>query len=183
MENTVVKRRIQKSYRHPEIDNTLRGFRTRREAKVLEKLAALNFPAPRLKDQQEHELVMDFVDGEMVKDMLAKDPSIAREIGRNVGILHAHHIIHGDLTTSNMLKNGKIYFIDFGLSFFSHKVEDKAVDLHLLRCALESKHWNIYEQCFAAVLEGYKETNPDHAAVLQRMEHVEARGRNKHKGG
>ena len=44
-----------------------------------------------------------------------------------------------------ILKNGKVYFIDFGLGFFSNKTEDKAVDLHLLKQALESKHYQIFE--------------------------------------
>lgn len=183
MENKVIKLRTQKNYRHPEIDNSLRGFRTRREAKVLEKLAALGFPVPRLHESNDHELVMDFLEGKQVKEILSTDPlSLSREIGKKVGTLHSHNIIHGDLTTSNMINNGEITFIDFGLSFFSHKIEDKAVDLHLLRCALESKHWDIYEQCFAAVLDGYKETNPDAAAILVHMQEVESRGRNKHKG-
>ncbi len=73
--------------------------------------------------------------------------SIFKEIGNLIGKMHNQNIIHGDLTTSNMIVNSnekKIYFIDFGLSFFSEKIEDKAVDLHLLKRALESKHLKKY---------------------------------------
>ncbi len=180
-EDKVVKTRHSKSYRHPKIDEQLRKFRTRREAKVLERLCAIGFPAPRLQkiDDKNMEVHMDFVSGKKVRDILS--PEIAAEIGRKIGILHKHNIIHGDLTTSNMIYGKEVYFIDFGLSFFSSKAEDKAVDLHLLRCALESKHWMMYEKCFHAAVEGYKETYPEHSAVLERMEIVEARGRNKHK--
>ena len=180
----VVKVRHTKSYRHPEIDEQLRKFRTRREAKVLEKLAAIGFPGPLLQeiDDKEMKVTMSFVPGAQVKEVLHSNPLLlAKEIGQKVGLLHKHDIIHGDLTTSNMIFNNEIHFIDFGLSFFSPKMEDKAVDLHLLRCALESKHWDVYEQCFAAVLEGYKETYPEHAVVLDRMKLVEMRGRNKQK--
>lgn len=170
-----------KNYRHPEIDEQLRKFRTRREAKVIGKLNVLGFPCPHLQkmDDEKMELTMDFINGQKVRDILS--PTLGREIGKKVGVLHTHGIIHGDLTTSNMIHNGEVHFIDFGLSFFSDKAEDKAVDLHLLRCALESKHCDIYEECFTAVLDGYKETYPDYPVVLARMDEVEGRGRNKHK--
>jgi Kae1-associated kinase Bud32 len=91
-------------------------------------------------------------------------------------------IIHGDLTTSNMILNSEVFFIDFGLSFFSEKVEDKAVDLHLLRQALESKHYKVWEECFTAVRQGYEGTANDAELVLKRLEVVESRGRYKRKG-
>ena len=72
--------------------------------------------------------------------------------------------------------NKEIYFIDFGLSFFSQKIEDKAVDLHLLKQALESKHYKIWEKCFKEVLEGYKAAK-DYNEVMARFEKVEKRGR------
>ena len=43
--------------------------------------------------------------------------------------------------TNDMIYDKKIYLIDFGLSLYSNKPEDKAVDLHLLKQALESKHY------------------------------------------
>ena len=177
--DSVTKIRTPKSYRHPEIDRTLRFFRAKREAKMLETLKKIGLAAPLLRMHKEVTIEMDFIQGELLKNILS--PELAREVGQKAGILHKNNIIHGDLTTSNMILNKEVHFIDFGLSFFSQKIEDKAVDLHLLRCALESKHWNMYEQCFAAVLEGYKETNPDYAPILEKMQEVEGRGRNKHK--
>lgn len=182
--NTVVKERIAKEYRVPALDAKLRRARTRREAKILEKLQEIDFPAPRLQkmDDKQMLLVMDFIEGPMVKDILHQNPiTLSQEIGRKVGLLHKHDIIHADLTTSNMIQNSEIHFIDFGLSFVSDKIEDKAVDLHLLDRALESKHHEIYEQCINAALEGYKEGNPDWQAVFARLDKVELRGRNKKK--
>jgi TP53 regulating kinase-like protein len=183
-EDMIVKERRKKEYRLGEIDDKLRKFRTRREAKVLNKLEELNFPAPRLQSMCDEamQLRMDMVGGNKLRDVLYKEPvALSEEVGRKVGIMHSNNIIHGDLTTSNMILDNEIKFIDFGLSFFSAKEEDKAVDLHLLRQALESKHHEIWEKCFEAALRGYKETYPEHSVVLNRLEKVEARGKNKAK--
>ena len=75
----------------------------------------------------------------------------------------------------------EVYFIDFGLSFFSHKIEDMAVDLHLLKQALESKHYTIWEECFKAALDAYRKESKDGELVLKRLDVVEKRGRYKGK--
>ena len=80
-----------------------------------------------------------------------------------------------------MILGKEIYFIDFGLSYFSHKIEDKAVDLHLLKQALESKHYKVWEKCFKAALKAYKKESEDTKEVLKRLETVEKRGRYKSK--
>ena len=98
-------------------------------------------------------------------------------------MLHNSAIIHGDLTTSNMILNKEIYLIDFGLSFFSEKSEDKAVDLHLLKEALESKHYKIWEDAFKIVLEAYRKEAKRASETLKRLEQVEKRGRYRAKHG
>ena len=121
---------------------------------------------------------MEFIEGKILRDYLTEKnyKSLMKELGQKIAILHENNIIHGDLTTSNFIFNKQIYFIDFGLSFESHKVEDKAVDLHLLRQALESKHYKIWKECFEEVLKSYKNKE-----VIQRLKLVETRGRYKHK--
>jgi len=181
----VIKERLSKGYRIPQIDESLRRFRTRREAKVLQRLEQVNFPAPRLlaSSDQDMTLIMDFIEGNKLRDVIENGDvyqKFAKEMGQKIGILHAKDIIHGDLTTSNMLvRQGELIFIDFGLSFFSEKVEDKAVDLFLLNRALESKHYHIYPDVFEKALEGYCEAYPGFQAVLDRFNQVEKRGRNK----
>src|SRR3989344_1360668 len=82
---------------------------------------------------------------------------------------------HGDLTTSNMiLNNDKLFFFDFGLGFESIRIEDKAVDLHLLRKAFESKHHKHAEEAFSFVLKGYNDKE-----VIDRLSKVSGRGRYK----
>lgn len=183
----IIKERLSKKYRLPQIDESLRKFRTRREAKVLGKLEEMNFPAPHLQEfsDKRMSIIMDFIPGEKLRDVLAAGDGyqeLAHEIGQKVGKLHAADLIHGDLTTSNMIKHaesGELNLIDFGLSSFSDKEEDKAVDLFLLDRALESKHYQLYPEIFAKVIEGYKEANPGAQKVLERFEAVKKRGRNK----
>ena len=185
--NFIIKDRIKKSYRIPELDNKIRKLRTRSEAKLLIKASKV-IPVPELNETDEitKKLVMKFIDGEKLSDHLDKFPlkkqkEICKTIGENTSKLHDADIIHGDLTTSNMiLKNDKIYFIDFGLGFNSHKFEDKAVDIHLLRQALESKHFKHWETLFKEVLKAYSKSK-DSKIVLERLKAVEKRGRYKDK--
>ncbi len=176
----VVKERPQKNYRLTEIDEKLRKQRTRKEAKIIETMTKIGIPAPKLIKMCDKtmKIGMSYIDGPKVRDVMTVE--LAKEIGQKVGILHKNDIIHSDLTTSNMIfHEEKIHFIDFGLSFVSTKTEDKAVDLHLLNRALESKHHEISKKCMQQVVEGYKESNPKAEDVLKRLETVEKRGRNK----
>jgi Kae1-associated kinase Bud32 len=198
----ILKERLVKGYRIPELDAKIRKFRTRREAKVLQRLQDIDFPSPHLQDfcDKRMSITMDFVQGEKLKNVLTQNNfnQISKVIGENIAKLHDHDIVHGDLTTSNMiLKNSnssdgldgldgsmnepQINFIDFGLSSFSDKVEDKAVDLFLLDRALESTHANLHPAVFDKVLEIYEECNKDAVKVLERLQVVKNRGRNKNK--
>lgn len=181
--NLVVKDRVKKNYRIREIDDKLRKFRTKREAKIIEKLPVSKPALVKVSDEK-MQIEMEYIKGNLLRDFLTEKncAKLCREIGKDVAKIHDAGIIHGDLTTSNLiLKENKIYFIDFGLSFFSDKIEDKAVDIHLLRQALESKHYNFWEKAFKSFLEGYK-ANSKYKEVLNRLEKVEARGRYKGKG-
>ncbi|PIN79900.1 Kae1-associated kinase Bud32 [Candidatus Woesearchaeota archaeon CG10_big_fil_rev_8_21_14_0_10_34_8] len=178
--NKVIKKRLKKSYRIKELDDRLRTSRTKREAKVLIKIHNLNF-TPKLLSIDETDLEIEHIEGAKLACCLEQRDykKIGAIIGKQVRLLHDNGIIHGDLTTSNMIltnKNKEVYFIDFGLSFFSEKIEDKAVDLHLLEEALESKHHTISKIVFNEVKKKY-----DDSIVLNRLEQVESRGRNKHK--
>ncbi len=182
-DNIVIKERTKKSYRHPEIDIQRRKYSTRRESSLLQK-AQLIIPVPEIyvTDEKTMKLEMEYVEGLLLRDHLEKKDThnLCKIIGEQIAKMHDAHIIHGDLTTSNMiLKEDKIYFIDFGLGFISQKIEDKAVDLHLLNQALNAKHYKIAEEAFQAILEGYAK-NKTFKEVLERLKKVEKRGRYKH---
>jgi Kae1-associated kinase Bud32 len=176
----VIKDRLAKTYRIQDIDLSLRTFRTRREAKILSQLP---IPGPKLIDATATIITMSFLQGKKLRDVLEQSPALAERAGMYLARLHSKDIVHGDLTTSNMIydeQTDTLYFIDFGLSNFSKKIEDKAVDIHLFRQALESKHTTIWEEAFALFLRGYKSL-PNWEPILERFAIVESRGRNKEK--
>jgi len=176
-EGNIIKDRIAKRYRIKQLDEQLRTSRTKREAKIL---ASLPIPGPKLITIEPTKLVMTKIPGKKVRDILEQHIQLAKQAGTLLARLHDKGIIHGDLTTSNMMYDGKtLHFIDFGLSQFSQKIEDKAVDIHLFRCALESKHPSIWEQAFTLFKQGYDASDAE--AVFKRFMVVEARGRNKEK--
>jgi len=175
----IIKDRISKSYRIPEIDIPLRESRTRKEAKILTKLTELGI-APKLEGQDKSVLKMEYIEGTQLKHVLERRPELSETVGRYLATMHDNNIIHGDLTTSNMLlKDETLYFIDFGLSFVSTKIEDKAVDIHLFKQALESRHFEVMEEAYNNFLKGY--SPKDKKKILERLAIVERRGRYKEK--
>lgn len=177
--NNITKLRIPKSYRIKEIDDTLRKVRARSEVKILQKLS---IPHPKLinYDEKNMKIEMEYIEGEKFRDVFSVN--MCSKVGEYIATMHNENIIHGDLTTSNMIQKGKeIYFIDFGLSYFSSKIEDRAVDLHLLKEALESKHYKLSESAFKEVLKGYKKASKNYDEIISRFLLVEERGRHKNK--
>ncbi|KAG9122380.1 serine/threonine-protein kinase bud32 [Ceratobasidium sp. 392] len=104
-------------------------------------------------------------------------------IGTEIAKMHRGDIIHGDLTTSNMMlrkkegKEAEVVLIDFGLSYNSPLVEDKAVDLYVLERAFASTHPDS-EGMFSQVLQSYERVSgPAWKAVKRRLDDVRLRGR------
>ncbi|WP_292460789.1 bifunctional N(6)-L-threonylcarbamoyladenine synthase/serine/threonine protein kinase [Methanothermococcus sp.] len=73
-------------------------------------------------------------------------------------------------------KNNKVYIIDFGLGKFSNLIEDKAVDLIVLKKSILSIHFDRFEDIWVKILEGYK-TYSQWKTVINHMEDVEKRAR------
>ncbi len=116
------KLRVSKGYRLPEMDEKIRKIRTRKEAKILEKAYGLiNVPRVLKVDDKTKEIDMEFIPGLKLSeslDGLQDRLKVCKMIGESIAKLHDNDIIHGDLTTSNMIYNGeKLYFVDFGLGF------------------------------------------------------------------
>ena len=184
-EKVVIKKRVKKNYRINEIDNMIRGYRTVKEAKIINKakISGVYSPTLYLVDLKEKSIIMEYIDGIRLKEYFSSmglDKEIGFQIGKSVGALHKIGIIHGDLTTSNMILNdNKVYFIDFGLSEDSEEIEKQGIDLHLLRQALESTHFDISDELFKTILEGYSKVigQEKKDEILQRIEQIEKRGR------
>ena len=182
---SVIKDRVEKSYRYPDLDKKIRKLRTRSEAKILEKTSKIiNTPKIISSDEMKAEIQMQFIEGKKLAEHLEKTKYkvVCEQIGKQLAKIHNNDIIHGDLTTSNLIlneKEKKVYFIDFGLGFHSSRIEDKAVDLHLIKQALEAKHPTIHEQAYQAIIKGYTKQSKKAKATLAQLEKVEKRGRYK----
>lgn len=172
----VIKNRMKKSYRIAELDSRLRRERTKCETRLIDKARRAGVPVPRIFQVSEHEIEMEEIRGETLRDGIGI--RFARQVGESLAKLHEGDIVHGDLTTSNMVvRNGVVHFIDFGLGFCSKRVEDKAIDLHLLERALNAKHPAIAKRFFKAVTKHYNPSNKKE--IIQRLSKIEARGRYK----
>jgi Kae1-associated kinase Bud32 len=179
--NQILKNRIKKSYRLKELDTKLRTRRTKSEAKIIEKLKSI-INVPKIIRTGNNQIIMQYIDGKKLSEHLESlnYKTICKQIGEILTKLHNQDIIHGDLTTSNMIyKDNKLYIIDFGLGFHSYKIEDKAVDLHLLKQALEAKHYKIADECFKIIIKNYKADK--HKLIIERIPVIESRGRYKEK--
>ena len=180
----VEKRRVPKGYRLPDLDESLRRSRIRTEARLMAEARAAGVSVPILYDIDPREctIVMEFIGGPTVKEVFDRggNPAtkLARDLGRVVGRLHRAGIVHGDLTTSNMIvRDGRIVMIDFSLGAKDRGVEGRGVDLHLLREALISAHARstVY---YREVLLGYRETmGKESDAVIAAVREIEGRGR------
>jgi TP53 regulating kinase-like protein len=184
----IIKRRMPKKYRLQELDNAIRFQRTISEPQMIHNAKEAGVPSPTvlLIDTTVASIVMEYVAGKQVKQILDTLPqkkmlAVSRHIGTLIGRLHQHGIIHGDLTTSNMIltPTGKIVFVDFGLSERSIELEAKGVDLHLMQRAFQSTHYKHAEVCFEAVMGGYTEIVGGEKAkkVLERIKEITRRGR------
>ena len=183
--DVVLKNRIRKIYRIKSIDDQLISYRTKEEAKLMIDARKQGVSVPIIfdVDLQNGIITMEYIKGKRIKDIfndLNKNDKIriCRKIGTNIARLHNKDIIHGDITTSNMiLYNNKIHFIDFGLGEKNSEVETKGVDLHVLMEAMESTH-SLYSEYFKYVLEGYKkELKNDANLVIRKIEEIVKRGR------
>ena len=177
----VVKRRLPKRYRHPELDATLRRDRTVAEARLLAAARAAGVATPLVRDVDVPgaTLAMQRVGECDLATALSVD--VARTVGEQLARLHAAGIVHGDPTTRNVRVSGvgddggaRPFLIDFGLGFNSDHVEDYAMDLHVLEQSVEGTATEP-ERLVEAVEAGYRSLGDPE--VLDRLRGVEGRGR------
>ncbi|KAK6531547.1 serine/threonine-protein kinase bud32 [Arthrobotrys megalospora] len=220
----LIKVRPTKSYRHATLDLRLTKHRCVSEARLLNRCRSMGVlcPAVYFVDEKRGEIVMEWIEGPSVRDFLhsyldsgsnlddeGKNPDVQidtlmENIGQTIGRLHDIDIIHGDLTTSNLmlrhrekqntaldshqgsqgfkndtsLSDFDVVLIDFGLGQVSNSDEDKAVDLYVLERAFLSTHPRA-TRLFNIILESYKRSCIGSAVVLRRLQEVRLRGRKK----
>ncbi len=171
----VRKYRLPKSYRIEKLDDVLRQERTLREARIISDARRHGVPTPIICNIQKFELEMQHIDGQRLKDII--DTELSERVGETIGRLHKAGIIHGDLTTSNMiLFENRVYLIDFGLAFYENSIEAQGVDVHVYFQTLKSTHDNS-DELINAFKKGYAKTYEEADAVFNRVNEIKARGR------
>ncbi len=180
----IYKVRVPKEYMNQALDRALRTQRTLKEAKILDMAAKAGVRVPRLYAlfPSAGLIVMEYVEGPTLKDLISSGDNwrpLAVEAGRQLGLLHRAGIVHGDSTTSNMVVSPRgLTLIDFGLAEFSTSVEDRAVDMHLLRRAVLSTHPSLASEFIDLFVKGYASVMGDaHRDVVARANEIELRGR------
>ncbi len=177
------KSRIPKTYRIEQLDKLLRARRTKEEVEILHaaKLADVDCPEVYFADPETSEIIMEYVPGLLLKEIHNPNDIVFRRVGQYSGRLHSKRIIHGDLTTKNVILSGeRLVFIDFGLAFFSDRIEDRAEDLHLLKQVLKTEtSLKRAMSNFEAILEGYADIvgKKQTGEVKSQIAKIELRGR------
>ena len=175
------------TYRLKILDDAIRRQRTVREAEMihLAKKAGVSSPFLYNVDVASSTLVMEFVKGDRVKDLVpslskAQLEQVFSDFGQDVGRLHLSGIMHGDLTTANVVRrDGRLVFIDFGLSIRTSRLEDRAVDLRLIKETLVGAHPDSSTTALVALNDGYASVvgQAQSRAVLKQLLNIERRGR------
>lgn len=201
-----LKYRPSKPYRHPLLDARLTKQRILAEARILARCRrdGVNVPGIYCVDEAGGWLMLEWIAGAPVRvgvnawlgskseeEVLTSGTNqelvdLMRRVGAAVGSLHTACVVHGDLTTSNMMLrpregekgvlDGEIVIIDFGLASQGTHEEERAVDLYVLERAFLSTHPRA-EKLFGEVLEGYKMAFKGSKSVLRKLEDVRMRGR------
>lgn len=182
----IIKERFRKSYRVPELDKKLTSRRLNQEVRSIARCHKNGIRAPQVYrvDNAQKLIHMECIeDGIVLREYLDRPGNSTGDLMEVVGTvlakLHNIDLIHGDLTTSNMIYNHdkkEITLIDFGLSFVSGSTEDKGVDLYVLERAFLSTHPNT-DPCFQQILDSYKCLADNGEAVIKKLDEVRARGR------
>lgn len=199
----LIKERFPKKYRHPELDTHLTKERMRAESKAISRCQAAGIKVPKVynMDLNSRRICMEYFDKSITAKAYINEhipkcdnevecneklEELAKRIGTVIGTMHANNIIHGDLTTSNILLDPKtendfsdyeLVMIDFGLASYGQSSEQKGVDLYVLERALLSTH-SAVPTLFPNILDAYKAANIKNCEeTISKFEEVRARGR------
>lgn len=184
----VIKSRIRKKYRNSRLDEQIRTERTFSEASLLHQAKTVGVRVPTLLgiDTDTKSIAMTYLEGTPVRESLDREKSseaeiLFRKLGNQVGLLHIGGIVHGDLTTSNIVvtKTGVPFLLDFGMSRFSEEPEDRGVDLHLLRRSMTTTQTRGHSSHIKALAQGYEERTGSRisASTFGKAAEIARRGR------
>ena len=171
-----VKERVSKAYRVRELDSSIISQRTRSEARIMALASSAGVPVPGLVFIDGNRISMELLDGTTLNRLIGRMPAkrlsrVMSKLGGCLALLHNIGIAHGDYTPANALvgRDG-VHVIDFGLSSVTNSVEDKALDLLLMKRSVD-------RVAFSSFLYAYKKVGRESGAVLERLADIEGRGR------
>ena len=174
----VLKRRIEKRYRLKEIDDELRIRRTKTEARIMSLVSSIGVNSPKVLLVDRYDIYMSRIPGARLSNIL-QSSALKKDMGRifsvlgeYAAILHAKDVVHGDLTPANAMvdKDLNVYLIDFGLSDFTNSIEQKALDILLMKRSVD-------DGLFGAFIQSYRKHSNSGEQVIRRMGEIERRGR------
>ncbi len=178
----VQKKRSAKNYRNSLLDSGIRKKRTRAEAKIITEVSSV-VCVPRIISVDENKgiILMELIKGKRLKEVIEKNPSLCVIAGKEIKKIHSLGIIHGDLTTSNIIveesanggrnkkqKASVLCFIDFGLGFYSKKLEAVATDLVVFKKTFNATHSSL-KNGWTLVMKGYAPSK-ELEAQMQKIE-------------
>ena len=169
----ILKRRVPKRYRIRSIDEALRMQRTRKEARIMGIASSSGCGSPRVVLVGKYEIAMTSVGGVLLNDMLdSAGGMIMESVGKSLAMMHNSGITHGDFTPANVIVggDGKPHVIDFGLSEITDSVEERALDLLLMKRSVGDVQYSRLVKGYSRSFRGWK-------AVLRRLSDIERRGR------
>lgn len=177
----IIKSRIKKNYRIDQLDEKLRLERTKEEAKLLSDCKKYNVNTPYIYsiDLENKQLILEKINGQTLHDVITKTSSednlekLFKNIGIMISNMHNGRIIHGDITTANILiRDDEPILIDFGLGKYSNLIEDQGTDLLVFKKSLTTIIPEKSLKLFNWFLEGYNNTK-----VVKKIDEIEKRGR------
>jgi Kae1-associated kinase Bud32 len=164
-QSAIRKQRRNRSWRHPDLDDRLGRRRMIAEARLLVRLYrnGLNVPLLFDCDVVDQQLVMSHIQGRPLIEIL-NDASIAdndvidilKNAGQTIRMLHRQAIVHGDLSTNNIIitPENEAVLIDFGLARIEYETELFGIDLHVLFEILGASHPH-RKDAIDAIIKGY----------------------------
>ncbi|MCD6434142.1 MAG: Kae1-associated serine/threonine protein kinase [Candidatus Diapherotrites archaeon] len=176
--DSIFKLRLSKKYRHERLDRILRTKRTKLETTLIAKAKeTCRTPAIYNVDVKKGKIIMERIEGTALRDVARKERLyLLPKLAKIVAELHSRGIIHGDLTTANVIveKNSKkLALIDFGLGFFSARIEDKATDLLNLKKTIKALHSEKeWEKFIRSYIKFTKEKD-----IVEKIQEIEKRAR------
>jgi len=176
----VSKIRVCKKYRHMNLDLTLRKHRTLHESRIMSfaKIIGVRTPFIYFLNIKNFEIIMEYIHGNVLKNIFSAN--LCFDLGMIAANLHINNIIHGDLTTSNFILTSRncLTVIDFGLSFYSERIEDKASDIRLFKEILNSVHVDLFKPSFENFTVGYNKIyGKKSVKIFDIVNEIEQRGR------